>query len=139
MMQFIWDPKYSVSIKSIDAQHQKFFDIINQLYYLAKTNQITSETLQTAVKKFQDYANTHLAYEEKYFTEFDYPNAAKHIAAHDLFRQKITQYMAQCLQPQINVAKLLNEIADFSRDWISGHILALDQKYSQFFLQHDLD
>jgi len=27
-----WKPEYSVSVKSIDADHQKLFDLLNQLF-----------------------------------------------------------------------------------------------------------
>jgi hemerythrin-like metal-binding protein len=125
-MKFIWDAKYSVGIKSIDSQHQKFFEICNEINYLINQHHTDPASISKVVKELLNYAEEHLSYEEKYFKEFNYPDTDSHIAAHNFFREKIIQFHNA------------NEIADFARDWLSGHILAVDQKFSQFFIVHDL-
>ncbi|MCX6726594.1 MAG: bacteriohemerythrin [Candidatus Shapirobacteria bacterium] len=125
-MKFIWDAKYSVGIKSIDHQHQKFFEICNEIDFLIHRGQTDQNSLNKIIRELFAYAEDHMTFEEKYFKEFNYPDAQTHIAAHDFFRQKVKQLHDA------------TEIADFARDWLSGHILAVDQKFSQFFIVHDL-
>ena len=137
-MKFIWDAKYSVNIKSIDSQHQRFFEICNEIGYLVHQHQTNPQSITQVIKEFIDYSETHLSYEEKYFKEFDYPDKDFHISEHDSYRLKITSYQASLSQPNVNIFKIANELADFARDWLSDHILAVDHKYSQFFIAHDI-
>ena len=78
-MRFIWDSKYSVSIRSIDLQHQRFFEIINEIYDLVHKVYFTKDELLKVIKDLETYAETHLSYEEKYFKEFNYPDIKIHI------------------------------------------------------------
>lgn len=137
-MKFIWDAKYSVGIKSIDNQHQKFFETINEIYFLIRQPNIDLPHISKVINELATYADFHLAYEEKYFKEFGYPDAQIHIAAHDVYRTTINRYLTSISQPNADIAKIATDIADFVKDWLSGHILAVDQKFSQFFLIHDL-
>jgi hemerythrin len=137
-MNFIWDPKYSVSIKSIDSQHQRFFEIINQIYALVHKVYFTQEELLTVVKELQKYADFHLSYEEEIFKKYHYPDAKPHIAAHDLFRRQIKDYLAAIQKPSPDLSALAADIADFTKNWLSGHILDLDHRYTQFFILHDI-
>ena len=72
-----------------------------------------------------------LKFLEKQFKELDFPEAKSHITAHNLFRKKIKEFK------KLNPEEAGN-IADFARDWLSDHILAVDHQYSQFFLAHDV-
>ena len=139
IMRFIWDSKYSVSIRSIDLQHQRFFEIINEIYDLVHKVYFTKDELLKVVKDLETYAETHLSYEEKYFTEFNYPDTKIHIAAHDAFRQNVKKYMADVTSADPKkLEALATDIAEFSKNWLSDHILNLDHKYTQFFIVHDI-
>lgn len=129
-MKFFWDPKYSVNIKSIDTQHQRFFEICNEINYLISQHKADEKSVGKVVDELFDYAKTHLTYEEKYFKELNYPGTSTHIVQHDLFRKKISEYK--------HSLENANAIADFARDWLSDHILAVDHQYSQFFIAHDV-
>lgn len=137
-MHFIWDPKYSVSIKSIDTQHQRFFEIINQIYALIHQTYFSKEDLLTIVKELEEYANYHLSYEENYFKEYNYPNAKAHIAAHQILRQKIKDYLSDLQKSDSVTETLAADIAEFTKNWLSEHILDLDHQYIQFFILHDI-
>lgn len=138
-MRFIWDPKYSVSIKSIDTQHQRFFEIINEIYDLVHKVYFSKEDLAKVVKELQSYAETHLSYEEKYFKEFQYPDIKIHTAAHDAFQKQVAKYLADITGADSKeLGTLANDIAEFTKNWLSEHILNLDHKYTQFFIIHDI-
>jgi hemerythrin len=137
-MRFMWDPKYSVSIKSIDTQHQTFFEIINQIYFQISQKDFDRKELLKVVKKLIDYGKFHLDYEEEYFKKFRYPDIKAHITIHKEFRSKVDQYQKLIEKPDTDMSKIANEIADFCKEWLSLHILDMDHKYSQFFLLHDV-
>jgi hemerythrin-like metal-binding protein len=137
-MNFIWDSKYSVNIKSVDTQHQRFFEIINEIYALVHKVYFTKEELLTVAQELQKYAEFHLSYEEKYFKEYGYPEAPAHIAAHDQFRQQIKEYLSSLKKTDVDISALATEIADFTKNWLSAHILDLDHQYIRFFILHDI-
>ena len=139
--KFVWDDSYSVQIQEIDEQHQEFFGIINSIYDLLEKENITNANLIAAAAKLGDYAHYHLSTEEEYFQEFDYPEAAAHIKEHDMFRQKMMGYMdkAETDGPDLDVKGLVEEIATFAKDWLSGHIFTVDKKYIECFHQHGLN
>jgi hemerythrin len=136
----MWDAKYSVGIKSIDSQHQKFFEIINEIYFLVGNHhqEPDKDSLLKVIGNLAEYADTHLKYEEKYFEEFKYGGAEEHTQAHDLMREKIKSYVELVKIPETDVTKVANEMADFLKDWLSAHILDMDHKYIQLFLTHDV-
>lgn len=137
-MNFIWDPKYSVGIKSIDTQHQRFFEIINRIYSLIHNKYFSGDDLLTVVKDLDKYADVHLTYEEKIFQKFNYPDAGIHIAAHNVLRQKIRDYLTDIRKPGSDPEILAADIAEFTKNWLSQHILDLDHKYISFFILHDI-
>ena len=137
-MRFIWDPKYSVGIKSIDIQHQRFFEIINEIYDLVRKVYFTKEDLLKVIEELKKYAEIHLSYEEKYFKEFNYPDAGTHIGAHNILRQKVKEYLSDIAAPGSKPEILAADIAEFTKNWLSEHILDQDHKYIQFFIVHDI-
>lgn len=139
MMKFYWDPKYSVNIKSIDIQHKKFFEIINNVFFLLRQKPVDETKVNKIVKDLVEYAEYHLNYEEKCFKETDYPDMATHCQFHNGYRQKIKDYQKKIKQKDSNLIALAQEIAEFAQNWLSEHILATDQKYSQYFLVHDVE
>lgn len=138
MMKFIWDAKYSVNIKSIDTQHQKFFEIINSIFFALRQHPLDNSDVKKVVDELIKYAEFHLVYEEKCFDTSGYPDALSHCQFHDLYRAKIATYSMAIQEKDADIPKIANEIAIFAQDWLSEHIMATDQRYSQFFLAHDI-
>ena len=139
MMKFIWDAKYSLNLKTIDSQHQKFFEIINRIYPLARQKNINPQDILAVITELNQYAEKHLSYEEKCFQDYHYPDADSHLRAHHAFRQQIKEFFLLLSQPQTNISALAEQIADFSQNWLSAHILEVDHHYVSFFLTHDLN
>jgi hemerythrin-like metal-binding protein len=137
-MRFIWDPKYSASIKSIDTQHQQFFEIINQVYSLIHQKYFSKDDLLAVVNKLIEYGEFHMKYEEDIFKKFSYSGAKEHIAAHENFRHKIKEYLNDLNKPNPDLNNLATNIADFTKTWLSEHILDLDHQYTRFFIIHDI-
>jgi hemerythrin len=137
-MNFIWDSKYSVNIKSIDTQHQQFFEIINQIYFLVRQKYFSKDDLLAVINKLVEYGEFHMTYEEDIFKKFNYPEAKDHLAAHRLFRQQVKDYLLAVQKADSDLNSLASEIADFTKNWLSEHILDLDHRYTQFFIIHDI-
>ena len=133
-MSIIWKEEYNLGIASIDAQHKKFIDILNQLSlsFLKKSKR---ETLKKILSDLKEYATFHFSYEEKIFHDIDYKEIKRHEEEHAVFRKKI-----DIMQKRLEVGDDLLEydMFLFVNDWLIVHIQQEDKKYASFFLSHNV-
>lgn len=129
-----WSDLYSVSIDEIDEEHKHFFEIINMLYdaFIEKSQE---ERIVDIVAELSNYADTHFKTEEKYFTKFDYPDAAAHIAEHRFFMKQIEVFKTEI---RVNPRSLTPKMMFYLKDWLSNHILIVDKRYETCFRENGL-
>ena len=138
MIKFVWTKKYSVGIKSIDEQHQHFFEITNSLVEMSLNVTATKEELIGLLDGLGNYALYHLGNEENYFDKFHYPDAPMHVEEHNKFREKIQKFFDSIRDEKVDVPKLAEEAAIYSGNWLFHHILLIDKKYTKFFQEHNI-
>lgn len=134
MAYFIWDDKYSVGVKEIDAQHKKLVDLVNELHEAMKQGK-GKEMLSKVLDSLINYTASHFATEEKYMTKFNYPQYPTHKAEHEKLVKKVLS-----LQSDFNTGKavLTLDIMNFLKDWLVNHIQGTDKKYGPFLNQNGL-
>ena len=71
--------KYKTGIKKIDEQHQKLFDIIEQLKY-----SVTKKDMIDIMKNLKMYSEYHFKTEEEYFIGLGFKKAESHIRSHNI-------------------------------------------------------
>lgn len=126
---FTWNDTYSVSVKGMDEQHKKLFDIINQLFTAMSAGK-GKEALEPVLKEMYDYTVTHFTAEEKLLQELGYPGLVEQKRQHAIYVQKVAE-MQQKLGTSAKMA-LPMETSQFLKDWLLNHILVVDKKYSNF-------
>ncbi len=132
MSTFIWNDSLSVKIKSIDNQHKKLIDMINDFYENIK-NRSSDDSVHALIDNMKKYTVMHFNHEEKYMKDLHYPDYLNHKKEHDLFIEKVKSVEEKLK----NVKIILSfEITDFLKDWVKNHIQGSDQKYTEFFLKH---
>lgn len=134
---FVWTEEYSVHVAEIDEQHRHFISICNDLVELAGRQSFTNEEALRSVSRLGDYAFYHLAFEEELFVKTNYPEGPAHTVSHDTFRVKARQVINEARKETID-RQVLKDIADFAVNWLLGHILHTDKKYSDYFNQHGI-
>lgn len=139
MKKFVWTDKYKLGINIIDTQHQHFFEIVNKIYDMLEKKDHSRMDVIEIVDELKDYALYHLATEEKYFNQFAYSDIANHMKYHADFREKTVEYTDRVKNEGEDFSKLALEIADFSVDWLTHHILVADQMYVSFFKAHNIN
>ena len=120
-----WNDSIAVDIKSIDAQHQIWIGLINDLHEamrLGKGKGVIAQTLTKVV----DYTRTHFTYEEELMTKLAYPEFAQHKALHDEFAAKVQDWQRR--QQAADVALTL-EVMGSLKDWLINHIQTADRRY----------
>ena len=128
MAFFDWEEKYSVGVERLDSQHQTLFKLVNSFYDTIRqkdTQRAMSEVLSGLIA----YTETHFTTEEQYLKDYGYPLYARHVSQHAQLVEKVKDF-----QTRFQSGRLLLpiEIATFLKEWLSGHILGEDQRYTSF-------
>jgi hemerythrin len=129
-----WDDSYSVGVKTIDDQHKKLFDHLNNLFLSIK-NKESKEHFKKIIMDLADYVDYHFSFEEEKFKEFNYENTESHIKNHHVYIEKIKEFEEKIKNDQLTTPY---EMMDFLENWIFGHITIEDKKYSDCFLKNGL-
>lgn len=132
MPKFTWTKEYSVGVEEIDEQHQHFFALANEIIALSEQADVQIRELLFKVTNLSSYAVYHLLTEENLFKRYNYPDATAHISAHNAYREKMKQFVAQAEKEGTDTKKLALEIAEFAGDWLMNHIIVMDKKYVDF-------
>ncbi len=132
---FEWTPEISVNDEIIDNQHRKLLGQINTLLEDI-TKGVSDERLLEAVTFLDKYIYGHLAYEEKYMREHNYPYIDEHkkmhgdfIGHYKIFKEK----MDKSAQREV----LALEIEQYMGNWWLDHIGKEDKKYAVYIMQHE--
>lgn len=128
MAMFNWNDSYSVKVKSVDDQHKKLFDIINELYDgISKGS--NKEAMQKVLSGLKSYTITHFSYEERLLKQANYPDFENHKKIHDDFIKKVNEF-----QEKYSSGKLLLtlEVSGFIKTWLTEHIMKTDKQYSAY-------
>jgi hemerythrin len=123
-----WENDLSVQIDSIDNQHKKLIELINQFYENIKSSS-NNELVGNLITGMKNYTIFHFKTEEKFFKQFNYPDIESHKKEHEYFIEKVND-----IEERFRSGKLILsfEITDFLKKWIRNHIQETDSKYSVF-------
>lgn len=129
--QFVeWKDDYSVGIDSIDQQHKKLLNLINQLQ--TAVDYSTGEQFEReALDELVDYTKTHFTYEEGLMRDNDYPDFEPHKAQHEKMFEKVKEVLAEYEQDQDTA---MANAAEYLKDWLINHINGTDKEYSSYLI-----
>ncbi len=130
----IWDQRYSVSVKSIDQDHQKLFDLLNQLFE-AMTKGQGKNIIGSIVQELERYTIYHFNREETFFRTTGYSKANEHIAEHSFFKQKVAEFKQNINKSDSTITP---DVLTFLRDWLVNHILKIDKAYEAHFKKYSI-
>jgi hemerythrin len=130
----LWNESYNIGIGSIDTQHKKLVDILNELYE-SFVDQTTGQKLHVILKELDDYTVYHFGNEEELFQKHAYPNSEAHIQEHIAFVQKLKEFNAELIEGK---ASLTFQLMNYLKNWLLGHICGSDQAYVSFFKDKEL-
>ena len=135
MALMTWTDDFSVELDSIDAQHHRLIDLINELHDAMLAGK-AQEELKTILDGLLDYTKTHFGYEEKLMVENEYPEYEAHKAVHDALAAKVVE-----LDEKLAAGEhmLSMEVMTFLKDWLTHHIMGMDKQYSPFMLEHGVN
>jgi hemerythrin len=130
----VWKDEYSVGVAMIDAQHQMFIGIINELYSAIMSKK-EKDVLDDIFKQLVAYTQFHFQTEERYFDEFDYDGTEEHKAAH----KKLVDQVVELQNQESDIMQDPFKLLDFLEDWLIDHIMGMDKLYGPCFNEHGLN
>ncbi len=126
---FEWNPRYSVNIGSIDAQHQNLFRIAAELHAAMAAGHGKS-SMSHILNRLVQYTGVHFAHEERLMRLHDYPARAAHQSEHQALTQKVQKFQADF---EAGKAVVTVQVLQFLKDWLAHHIAESDQSYAPYF------
>jgi hemerythrin len=127
-----WDESLSVHIPEIDAEHQHFIQMINDLNE-AIVDRMDENEIKKRKQAILDNTVAHFAHEEALFKKWRYPETEKHAGQHEAVIQtlnnifsdiKLDQSLYHCIEVGLKLKAIL--IEDF---------LSEDLKAREYFLK----
>ena len=134
MFMIEWKEDYAVHIDSIDNQHQMFFDLINRLETLTEHQNYLDE-LPMLLNEIVEYTTYHFKTEERLMEESDYPDLESHKVLHNQIKKDIYIKCKQVIEKEPTTMDVI-WLYNYMKDWIDGHILKDDAKYSHHICKY---
>lgn len=129
--QFVeWKDEYSVGLKSIDDQHKKLLNLINQLQ-TAVDFSTGEEFEREALDALVDYTKTHFTYEEGLMKDNGYPDYEPHKAQHEKMIKHVEAVLSDYEKDQDTA---MSNATAFLKDWLITHINGTDKQYSEYLI-----
>lgn len=123
-----WDRKLSVGIEKIDEDHQKLFNLINQLH--TAVHYYTGEAFEKqALDELVAYTQYHFQREEELMEKHGYPEFEAHCKEHREMFGRVEQFLRDYEE---HGHATLKKLADYLKSWLLKHISNTDQRYSSF-------
>lgn len=133
---FKWLDSYSVGVPLFDTQHQKIFDLANQLFVRLQdhnSNLPIESSVRDIIHELVRYTQYHFSQEEKMMRLYRFPEIDAHISEHHEFVNYLDAIDFDSIDTHaeaIGKDLLLKLI-----QWITSHIQKTDQKYSVFLMK----
>jgi hemerythrin len=128
-----WNDSLRLGVAVVDRQHERLVAIINRLYE-ATIERRGADVISEIMDELIIYTATHFSMEEKYFAQFEYPDAEEHKREHDALIEKVSAF-ADDFEKAIRGSKsaLAAELLQFLQIWWRYHMMETDSKFVALF------
>lgn len=127
------DPKYSIGVPEMDAQHARWIDLIENFRTAASGHLLEPQGFDAAchaLEQLLDYTKQHFASEEKFIAEHGYPGLEQHRKHHRELEGDVARLLAEIHAHKSRATPLkLNLLITI---WLMEHIMSEDMEYARF-------
>jgi hemerythrin len=122
-----WKEDYRLNVSLIDEQHQRLFQIAEDIYNLLKSDLYTDkyDKILSHLSELKDYTIFHFKSEEDYMKQIGYRKFLSHKVEHDDFISRINNIDLDKIDEDQDAYIL--ELLNFVVNWIDEHILQKDK------------
>jgi hemerythrin len=131
---FEWlDEEHSIGVPVFDREHQKIFQLINDLH--ARAQDKHERTVPPALLEgLRAEVLAHFAHEEQVMEKTGFPGREAHLADHRALVQELQEMFRQFQTGGISVLAL----PLFLKKWFIKHLIESDRKYAAHLRSHGL-
>lgn len=124
-----WNEQFNLGIASIDAQHRRLVDVLNQLDEAVAIGDEV-QTILDLIAALADYTQYHFVHEEELMQQagYDSEQYAKHKQQHQQFIELVAAEQQKAIKDPETVS---NELLEYLVEWLSEHILVSDKQMVQ--------
>jgi len=127
-----WNDSLVLNIRSLDDQHKKIVNYINELNKAMNAGD-PKQTTRKILGDIVDFTRTHFKTEEDLFDKYGYPETNQHKAIH---KELISQVITLQKQLENGVPNLEMPLMEFLKDYLVNHFLTIDKDYAPFLHEH---
>jgi hemerythrin-like metal-binding protein len=131
MFVFTWNQEWETGEPAIDMQHKRLILQLEMLSVALATGKEKPETERTLLL-LGDYIEYHFQGEETLMENFQYPNLARHKAAHEEMRGQVRLLVENYLKDSQSAPPA---VAEFLLAWLKGHFTTEDREMARFLRQ----
>lgn len=125
----LWDPQFSVQLAELDAQHEYFFSLLDQVEAASKVG--ARDRLPALLEELLRYTKYHFTSEEALMDSYEFPGAAHREEHANLVQRAETMLVDPGLRPSV--------LRIFLYKWIVNHIQLSDVELAQFVVNRRRD
>ncbi len=133
-----WTPGLAVGVESMDAQHRRLFEQLNQLIAAVRAGRGAAEVGRT-MDFLDSYVREHFADEERLLAEAGYPGLEAHHRMHAGFTAELETVRAGLSADDSDREALAERLHLSMRDWLLRHIRVEDRAYGAFLRAREAD
>ena len=129
------DPKYSIGIDEMDAQHARWIQLIEEFRSVGCGNLLERAGIDAAahaLEQLLNYTKSHFASEEKFITAHKYPELESHKKRHRELEAIVLKLLDEIRAHAPGSTPLKLKL--FVTVWLLEHIMGEDDKYARFIL-----
>ncbi len=135
-----WRNDYSCFDRTIDDQHLKIFEMINQMLAIVDLDDGFDhyDEILGLLEEVKNYTVYHFSHEEKLFEQEGYDSFSTklHVLEHKSFIKKVSEIAIDEIDEDQTMA--VRKVLDFLCTWLEQHILDTDRKFGQFLKDKSL-
>jgi two-component system, NtrC family, sensor kinase len=130
MKAFVWNQAFMTGLDSVDSQHARLVDIINELSeVMLAEDKISEGRMQILFKDLSDYAREHFQDEEALMRRHHLD--ARHLDAHIKHHHEFVEQLGSMWRSRAAMQHPCQVIYGFLSSWLAYHILAEDQSMAR--------
>lgn len=117
-----------IGIKQLDDEHRYLFSLIEKGTNLLQSEYLTDryEKMKEILEELDAYAEQHFSHEEAYMEQIRDPELFRQRMQHDIFRDKIRDWMFTDISSEEEQQQVLEELMNFLAKWLYHHIIGSD-------------
>lgn len=120
--------EFKTGIAQIDEEHQKLFEIAENIYQLKNDAFLPDkyDQIRAILSELKNYTLIHFEHEEAYMASIGYKKMFMQKVQHDALRQQIAEWDIDAIDE--NQDKAIDDMLKLVTDWLTDHILEHDKQ-----------